>query len=284
MPVRDKRLEEARALYARMMAAASGSSDPRLERIFELVPREAFLPPGPWHIMVEHRLVETPSADPALLYQNALVVLDRQKGINNGEPFLHAAWIGAVAPEPGETVTQVGAGGGYYTAILSMLVLPDGKVVAYELDAALSQAAKQNLAAFENASVIQENAVEVRLPPTDVIYVNAGVVAPPSQWLEALRPSGRLVFPWRPANHVGLAVLATRQQSGFAVRILGGAWFIPCTGASDEAITVKQPGAREARRARAIVLNADRAPDASAVAIYPDLWFSSHAPDKGEAA
>ena len=56
------RLDEARTLYARMMAAASGSADPRLERIFELVPREAFLPPGPWHVMVEHRLVETPSA------------------------------------------------------------------------------------------------------------------------------------------------------------------------------------------------------------------------------
>ena len=96
------RLDEARTLYARMMAAASGSADPRLERIFELVPREAFLPPGPWHVMVEHRLVETPSADPALLYQNALVVLDRQKGINNGEPFLHAGWIGATAPGPGE--------------------------------------------------------------------------------------------------------------------------------------------------------------------------------------
>ena len=36
------RLAEARALYARMMAAVSQSSDPRLERIFELVPREAF--------------------------------------------------------------------------------------------------------------------------------------------------------------------------------------------------------------------------------------------------
>ena len=114
--------------------------------------------------MVEHRLVETPSADPALLYQNALVVLDRQKGINNGEPFLHAAWIGAVAPSPGETVTQVGAGGGYYTAILSMLVLPGGKVVAYELDAALAEAARQNLAPFENVTVVHENAVEADLP------------------------------------------------------------------------------------------------------------------------
>ena len=150
MAGRSKRLEEARILYARMMAAASNSTDPRLERAFEPVPREAFLPPGPWHIMVEHRLIETPSADPAQLYQNALVVLDRQKGINNGEPFLHAMWIGAVAPQPGETVTQVGAGGGYYTAVLSMLVLPDGKVVAYEIDAGLAHAARRNLIPFEN--------------------------------------------------------------------------------------------------------------------------------------
>jgi protein-L-isoaspartate(D-aspartate) O-methyltransferase len=283
MTTRDTRLDEARALYARMMAAAGGSSDPRLERIFELVPREAFLPPGPWHIMVEHRLVETPSADPALLYQNALVVLDRQKGINNGEPFLHAVWIAAAAPSPGEMVTQVGAGGGYYTAILSMLVLPGGKVTAYELDAALSQAALKNLAPFENVTVIRDNAVEARLPPSDIIYVNAGVVAPPPHWLQALKPGGRLVFPWRPARSIGLAVLAAREPSGFAMRILGGAWFIPCSGASDEAITLKQPGSREARRARSIVFSADRAPDSSAVAIYPDLWFSSRALGRDEA-
>ena len=118
---------------------------------------------------------------------------------------------------------------------------------------------------------------------SDIIYVNAGVVAPPRRWLDALRPGGRLVFPWRPSSSIGLAVLATRQPRGFAVRIIGGAWFIPCSGASNEAITIKQPGAREARRAKAIVPATARRPDASAVAIYPDVWFSSHAPDKGDA-
>ena len=100
----------------------------------------------------------------------------------------------------------------------------------------------------------------------------------------ALKPGGRLVFPWRPAHDIGLAVLATRQPSGFALRILGGAWFIPCSGASDEAITVKQPSATRGQ-AGAVdrACSADRAPDSSAVAIYPDLWFSSHAPGKDEA-
>src|SRR5690606_28909357 len=89
------RLAEARAFYARSMAAASGSADPRIAEVFETLPREAFLPPGPWHMLVAQQYIETPSADPVHLYRNALVALDVERGINNGEPFLHAAWIGA---------------------------------------------------------------------------------------------------------------------------------------------------------------------------------------------
>src|SRR5262249_62388229 len=106
--------EELRGFYARLMAAASKSSDPRIERIFELVPREAFLPPAPWKIMVGERYFETPSANPAYIYQNNLVALDAEKGINNGEPFLHAAWIAAVAPQPGYTERHSGASAGCY--------------------------------------------------------------------------------------------------------------------------------------------------------------------------
>src|ERR1051326_3388550 len=59
-----------------------------------------------------------PSADPRYLYQNNLIALDAEKGINNGEPFLHARWIGALVLNAGETVTHIGAGTGYYSAIL----------------------------------------------------------------------------------------------------------------------------------------------------------------------
>jgi hypothetical protein len=128
------------------MARASGSDDPRLEETFALVRREAFMPPGPWKVLVGDEYVETPSADPAYLYQNTLVALDAEKGINNGAPFLHARWIGAVAPKAGEMVTHVGAGTGYYSAVLSMLVLPGGSLTAYEIDNELAKAARRNLA------------------------------------------------------------------------------------------------------------------------------------------
>jgi protein-L-isoaspartate(D-aspartate) O-methyltransferase len=207
-------LDEIRGFYAKLMAVASGSVDPRLERIFELVPREAFLPPGPWKVMdltVTGRYVETPSADPAYIYQNILVALDADKGINNGSPSLHAAWIGAVAPEPGQTVTHIGAGMGYYSAILSMLVLPGGRVNAIELDSRLAAAASTNLEPFENATVIAGDAVSLPIEPSDLIYVNAGVLALPVSWLQALRPGGRLIFPWRPSADVGITVLVTRR-------------------------------------------------------------------------
>lgn len=148
MARRQASLAEIRGFYARQLASASRLNDPRLARIFELVPREAFLPPGPWKILVTERYLETPSADPAYLYQNTLVALDADRGINNGEPFLHASWIGAVAPQPGETITHIGAGTGYYSAILSMLVLPGGRLNAFEIHEELAEAARRNLCAI----------------------------------------------------------------------------------------------------------------------------------------
>ena len=137
---------EVRAFYAKEMASASGSSDPRIEQTFKSVRREAFMPTGPWKVLVGDNYVETPSTDPRYLYQNNLIALDAEKGINNGEPFLHARWIGAVAPKPGETVTHIGVGTGYYSAVLSMLVLPKGVLTAYEVDEKLAAQARRNLA------------------------------------------------------------------------------------------------------------------------------------------
>jgi protein-L-isoaspartate(D-aspartate) O-methyltransferase len=258
-----------------MMAVASGSADPRFERAFELVRREAFVGPGPWHINVYQRTVKTPNADPIFLYQNVLVRLDAAKGINNGEPFLHAAWMGAVEPKAGDAICHIGAGTGYYSAILSVLALPDGTVNAFEIEENLARRARDNLEPFENVSVIQGDATRLPLPPSDLIYVNAGVVTPPLGWLTALRPQGRMIFPWRPSQGVGLAIIISRGQVGFSVKPLMASYFIPCVGASDAQECAKIPDSREAWSARSLWLTSDREPDETAVAICKDVWFSS---------
>jgi protein-L-isoaspartate(D-aspartate) O-methyltransferase len=269
-------LAEARKRYARLMAAASKSDDPRLERVFELVPREAFLPPGPWKIMIDNGYFETPSADPAYLYQNALVALDAAKGINNGEPFLHAAWLGAAAPQRGNVVCHIGAGSGYYTAILSVLALPGGRVEAFEIDPDLAEKARKNLQAFEGITVTRGDATTLPLPASDLIYVNAGVMAPPCAWLQALRPQGRLIFPWRPSDEVGLTLLITRTDAGFEAKPLMNSWFIPCVGgASTVDAFVTPPDAHAARSVRSAWLTSERVPDKTAVVAYKHVWFSS---------
>ncbi len=243
-------LDELRAFHAKLMAAASNSDDPRLERVFELVPRHAFLPPGPWKIRFNKRYYETPSDNPAYVYQNNAVALDAGKGINNGEPFLHAAWIGATNPRPGDRICHIGAGSGFYTAILSVLASPGGSVEAFEVDAALSNAARRNLEPYEGVSVTHGDATRVDLPAADLIYVNAGVLAPPQSWLQALRPGGRMIFPWCPADSVGLSMLITRiDGGGFDAKPLMTAWFIPCVGgASTYDYFATAPDLRAARR------------------------------------
>ncbi|WP_214474408.1 protein-L-isoaspartate O-methyltransferase [Mesorhizobium sp. dw_380] len=274
-------IEDIRKFYARLMAANAASSDPRLEAVFASVPREAFLGPGPWTVVAGNGKVTTPSTDPAHVYQNVLVALDADKGINNGEPFLHAMWIGKLAPKPGEAVTHIGAGTGYYTALLAGLVSPGGTVTAFELDDRLAHLARENLEAYGNVTVVHGDAVATSLPPSDIVYVNAGVVAPPADWLKALRPGGRMIFPWRPAERIPLAVMVTRTEKGFACDPFMRSWFIPCFGASLADLAAKIPTRKQATRSRSIWLTRDKQPDRTATAIFGDVWFSSKNLDAG---
>ena len=270
------KIAEVRRFYARLLALQAGAQDPRLEKAFATVPREAFLGPGPWTIVAGFKHpVETPSADPVYIYQNNLVALDHAKVINNGEPLLHAMWMARAAPRPGEHVVHVGAGTGYYSAILSKLVAPGGSVSAYELEADLAKRARENLAGFDNVTVIHADAVQAELPAADIVYVCAGVVAPPASWLQALKPGGRLVFPWRPSEAIGLAVMVTRLDKGFACDPFMRSWFIPCVGASHSDAATKAPTRAEAEHSRSLVLTAKKAPDKTATAIFGDVWFSS---------
>src|SRR6202012_4786131 len=123
----------------------AGSPDGRLTAAFTATKRERYLGPGPWSVFVGHGYVRTPSGDPDFLYQDIVVALDERRRINNGQPALHSCCLAALCVQQGEAVVHVGAGTGYYTAILAELAGPSGQVFAYEIERDLAQRASKNL-------------------------------------------------------------------------------------------------------------------------------------------
>jgi protein-L-isoaspartate(D-aspartate) O-methyltransferase len=261
---------DARRRYAAAIMGQTGAANPRVEAAFTAVPRERYLTPPPWRIFAPGGLFDKVTADPADLYDDVLVVLDPRKGINNGQPSLHAAWMAAVDPRPGETALHVGIGAGYYTAILAHLVEP-GEVHAYEIDLPLAERAAQNLAGLANVSVHPGSGVAVDLPAAQVVYVNAGAAAPDLAWLRALQPGGRLVFPWQPTPGGGVTLVVTRTERGFAADPSMAVGFIPCVGAPGRAERI---GRRDPWATRSLWLTAERAPDETATAAFEHVWFS----------
>ncbi len=123
----EDRSEKLRWFFASLICAAAKVSGTSIEQAFRTVKREPFAGPGPWSISLgTHDYVRTPDDDPAFLYQNALLALVPARNINIGMPGAHAYWLGACELKEGETVVQIGAGSGYYTAILAELAVHPG--------------------------------------------------------------------------------------------------------------------------------------------------------------
>jgi protein-L-isoaspartate(D-aspartate) O-methyltransferase len=272
-PMDDADIEAARRAYAAEILRVAEVADSRIGDAFAAVPREAFLPPPPWTVI--RMGVGMRTSDVASLYDNVLVAIAPERGINNGEPALHVAWIDAVSPQPGETVIHVGAGTGYYTAILARLVEPAGRVEAFEYESDLAAQAVANLQDRANVTVHAASAFGRTLPNGDIVYVNAGVVAPDVEWLRALNPGGRLIFPWQPHKGWGPAMLVTREDNGFSAQALMTVGFISCSGATEKVSVRNLPTEADLAAVRSIWIRRDRSPDASALAVYDDVWFSS---------
>jgi len=150
----------------------------------------------------QRRIHHTPTDDPAFLYQDVTVALSEASKINNGQPVLHAVGLSTLNPQDGETALHIGAGTGYYTAVLARLTAPGGKVLAYEIEPALADLATANLSDLEHVTVYSRSGAEGPLPACNLIYVNAGATSPLDIWLDALLPGGVFCFRSRPMGQV----------------------------------------------------------------------------------
>jgi protein-L-isoaspartate(D-aspartate) O-methyltransferase len=274
-------LEVFRRFYAAFVTASVGVTDERVMRAFATVPREDFLGHGPWHVVVEDGYITTPSSDPELVYQDIVISLSLEKGINNGEPSLHARMLAAVAPQPGERVLQVGTGSGYYTALLAELVGPAGRVTALDIDPEMAAWTSRTLASRANVVVECRSGTVQPLPESDVIYVSAGATEPVVAWRDALSPTGRLLFPLTPGRSFGAILLVTRTEtpSVLAARFVTRAGFIPCVGAQSEAAVERLQWAFELGGwSKVQSLRCGTSPDESCWYDGEGWWLSRRAP------
>ena len=214
------------------------------------IAREDFLPPGPWMIQgagdVGGLPRPTPDADPKYVSHNVSVAIDPARQLFNGSPSVVVPAIDALGLAAGERVLHVGAALGYYTAILADVVGSHGRVLAFEVDAALAAGAAANLATRAHVRAVHGDASEIGGETFDAIFVSAGVTHPPAAWLDALAVGGRLVVPLTASmpqmRHIGkgwLLLIQKESETSFVVRPLTMVAIYSAVGWRDDALNAE---------------------------------------------
>jgi protein-L-isoaspartate(D-aspartate) O-methyltransferase len=211
--------------------------NPAVVDAFAAVPRERFLGPGPWRILSDNRLdqpFETPDDAPHWLYHDVLVAIDPARSLNNGLPSFWAHNFDHLDLAPGERVLQVGAGTGYYSALLAEMVGPQGRVTAVEYDRELAARARANLGAWPQVEVVAGDGRAHDPGEVDAVVAFAGSTHPAELWLERLADGGRLLIPLTGENWWGFMLRAVRHGEDFDAAAIGWVGIFPCAGGRDE--------------------------------------------------
>jgi protein-L-isoaspartate(D-aspartate) O-methyltransferase len=239
-------LEDYRRFYAEEVQVSARLTSTALIEAFARVPRERFLGPGPWDIVLPDittgriDYMTTADSDPRRIYHNVVVALDRSRDLTNGQPVTLATYINALSLMPGDRVYHLGCGSGYYTAIMSEIVGPGGRVTASEVHQELGPAAQRNLADCRNVSVHTGDGMLFDPGECDAMLINAGVTHPLGLWLDRLPVGGRIVLPittpMGPNLGKGVMLKITRQPAGSTTQLVSFVAIYSCTSMRDPKI------------------------------------------------
>ena len=245
-------LIDVRQFFAEVIRVVANLQTDALVDAFAKVSREHFLGPGPWEIAnpdacgsnmggvtkgSTYRM--TDDADPRHVYHNVAIAIDPTRKLNNGHPSSIALWLEALELKEGGRALHVGCGVGYYTAIIAEVVGPNGYVTGIEIDPDLASQARKNLAHLDHVEVLQADGGEFNFQPNDAIFINAGATHVRSDWLDNLRPVGRLLVPLTfaadpNANGMGFMLKVTYETESYAARFLSPVMIFPCIGSRNE--------------------------------------------------
>jgi SAM-dependent methyltransferase len=130
--------------------------------------------------------------------------------------------LAALAPCPGESVLDIGCGGGETALELAQAVAPDGTVVGIDLSAAVLAFAQRAGQGYERLRYVQADAQEFPFEPAsfDAAFSRFGVMffADPTAAFcnirRSLKPNGRLAFVcWRALEENPLDLLPLRAAA-----------------------------------------------------------------------
>lgn len=212
---------------------------------FAAISREEFLPPPPWTMrgFFEGGNYSPDGDDPALVHHNVAIAIDPSRELFNGQPGLIARWLEDLAIPPGARVVHIGAGTGYFTAILGQIVGPTGHVHAVEVDPALAGRAKANVADWPWINVTHGDGRGGLPTGVDVVLVHAGATHVLDVWLDALADGGRLLVPLTgamPAMHAnigkGMMLRVTRAGAEWRAHVSSMVAIYSLVGARDDAM------------------------------------------------
>lgn len=217
-----------RQRFAKAIVRKERISSRRLLQALGSVRRERFVGEGPWRLRsVVRSYWSTLDSDPVHLYEDVMVALDERRGIDNGLPSLWARIFSLLDIEERSCVVQIGCGTGYYSAILSYLVGPKGRVIAIDSERLFVEEARKNLRGQRNVKVVYHDGREDLGLSADVVVVHAGFSHAHRVWLDALRPDGRLLVPI--TNRLGQGTLfkITRLGAQYCAEAIGPIQIMP---------------------------------------------------------
>jgi protein-L-isoaspartate(D-aspartate) O-methyltransferase len=175
-----------RAALVTQLAREGALHDAAVRAAMLAVPRHLFLPNEPLERAYANDAIATKFADGVSISSAS-------------QPAIVALMLEQLALAPGMNVLEIGAGTGYNAALMRTLVGPGGQVTTMDIDADITEAAQEHLAAIgiTDVAAITADGADGYAPnaPYDriILAVNAGDIAP--AWAAQLKPGGLLVLP-----------------------------------------------------------------------------------------
>ncbi len=244
--------EDARRFLAEEIRVVHNIQSARIIEAIATVPRNRFLPPGPWLIrgteVVASFLSGSPGqprytddADPCHVHHDIVVAIDSTRDLYNGQPSLVATWLDQLKLCEGSRVIHIGTGTGYFTALIGYVVGPTGMVHGIEIDSGLAAAARANLASLPWVTVHDGNGSSGLPSAMDAVLVHAGTTHIIEPWLDALSDGGRLLVPLTVAMpglsstlSKGVVLMITREATHWSARFTSPVVIYSLQGIRDE--------------------------------------------------